>query len=97
MCLISVHDMVLWSDGVKVLISPMDELFVIRLILIPCGLKKSVIFTCFFGLCSMSLCGKQKFLAGGLGSPVSVVVWGHNCTTRSKIQCCCNDHFPHIQ
>ena len=72
----SVSDKVLWNDWVKVLMSPLDELFVIRLVLIHCGLRKLVIFTCVFGLCSVSLCGKQRFLAGGLGGPVSVVVLG---------------------
>ena len=61
-------------DGVKVLIFRMDELFVIKLLLILCDLKKSVICTCVFGLCSISIDGKQRFLAADLRGPVPIVV-----------------------
>ena len=62
----SVSEMLFGSDGIKVLIYHMDELFVIRLLLIPCGFKKSVICTCVFGLCFMPLGGKPRSLAGCL-------------------------------
>ena len=45
-------------------------------LLISCGLKKSVICTSVFELCSVSIGGKQRFLAGGLGIPVPIVVLG---------------------
>ena len=65
----------LWSVWVNVLTSTIEELLVIRLLAISSGLKKSVICTCDF-VCVMVEVEKIRFLAGVLGSPVLIVLFG---------------------
>ena len=69
MCLTSASEMVLLSEGIK-------EPFVIRLLTIPWGLKKMVICICDFGLCSVPVVWKLRFLVGGHGGPIAIAVWG---------------------
>ena len=57
-------------------VNMLEGLFVIRLLTIPWGLKKSVIYTGDFGLCSMLMVGKLRILACGLGGRVPIVLWG---------------------
>ena len=58
--------MVLAEAGVSVVISPTEELLVMWRLIVPCDLKKSVMWTCVFG-CYNNGFGNNRFLAVGLG------------------------------
>ena len=67
----SVSEMFFRGVGISVVILPTEELLVMRIVIVPCDLKKSVMWSCVLDCCYNGVVGKNMFLAVVLiGGPV---------------------------